>query len=456
MNPATTIRSELEAFMNNHNVSLTQFAELANMNCGTISTILRGQRPVAVQQLDKITEGMGLAPGSFYENYLQEYFIDSTPNWRRLRPFINRCAELNKLTVLESAVNNSLDNLTYAPLLFETAEKLFHQGKKQAASILYRNISESEKYQHSERLAICQYRLFNIHLGEDQDKNLHIAIQFEPYVERLDEADQLDALKDLANLFYSLRRWKKVEKMAATMEHKAKIQYTLKHQHSRKDGQFKEPSKPLFGYVLYAQLLQGAAQEEYRNYELALHYVSLYADTSWVIEDDHEAESTKNQFRLWAEANSYLYQLLNGKTEVLDNFLNCISTQKDEILPALFKVIQAANRYDINIDNVLQQYHDQISHHTSSTQKINNNYSSQVISDRFAHFLADMAKYNLNKDRYEIGFNNMTDSLIFATRIYSGSCIIKNVTLFERCRYAASEKLISKYQKLIDMVVNDL
>lgn len=43
---------------------------------------------------------------------------------------------------------------------------------------LYENVAEVEKYQHSERLATCQYRIFSIQVGDDQSRNLKAATLF--------------------------------------------------------------------------------------------------------------------------------------------------------------------------------------------------------------------------------------------------------------------------------------
>ncbi|MNW51770.1 hypothetical protein D3C74_292630 [compost metagenome] len=65
-----------------------------------------------------------------------------------------------------------------------------------------------------ERLALCQYRIFTIQIGDDQSQNIRIATVFEVFVERLDEIDQLDALKEMSNVYRFLRKWDKVKEMA--------------------------------------------------------------------------------------------------------------------------------------------------------------------------------------------------------------------------------------------------
>lgn len=248
MNSLLTLRTYFEDYIKDNNISLNYFSELANMNVGTLSNLIHGKRPIAVQQLDQITIAMGLEEGHFYERYVTECFEQETPDWRRLGPLLRRCAELNKLNCVEEILKHMLDNLGYISLLFEMAEQFFSKGKNEAAILLYEYISESERAQHSERLALCQYRLFTLKLSDDQENNLIVATCFEPYVERLDEAYQLDAINELLNINMSLRRWRKVEQNATRLLNKSTKQYEL---FGRGKGD-RTTVKPLIFYILYS------------------------------------------------------------------------------------------------------------------------------------------------------------------------------------------------------------
>jgi len=212
--PTTTIPTILIEYMNREGLNLSQFAKQTGVNVGSLSYILNGNRTLSIEQLDLITEAIGLAKGYFYDQYFEEVLVESVPNWRKIKPFLYGCAEIGNLNGIEKIVQLLLDNLMYSPLLFETAEDFYKAGKKEAAIILYDNVALSEKSQHSERLALCQYRLFMCKLEQDQERNYRAAIQFELFVDKLEEYDQLEALKDLANTYRSLRRWDKVEEMA--------------------------------------------------------------------------------------------------------------------------------------------------------------------------------------------------------------------------------------------------
>lgn len=271
MDQSTTIRSELDRYITNKGITLQRLAENSNINPGTLSAIMRANRPIAMRQLDNLTAGMGLQNGTLYDLYVNECLIDHNPNWRRLRPFLYQCAELNKLECIERVTAHIVDNLAYVPLLFETAEDFFAMKKYSAARILYECVAETERYQHSERLALCQYRLFTMSIGLDQQANLRAAVSFERYVERLSEEDQLDALRQLANVYYALRLWKKVNDFGIEMGKKAHILYSFKNNKKHRD-QVKKTARPLYVYIVYSYLLQGAVLAENRDYEQALYY----------------------------------------------------------------------------------------------------------------------------------------------------------------------------------------
>lgn len=265
-----TIRTEFLYYIEENKILLYHFAEKSGINSGTLSRVINGSQPISVKILDIMTEYMGLEDGYFYEQYVSELFDDSTMNWRRLRPFIMRCAELGKNDCIERTVDLMMENPAYIQQLFDCAESLKAEGSAEAALIIYRKVCEGERYQHAERLAICQYRIFKLSINHDQQNNLECAVQFDPFVARLNELEQLDALKDLMNLYLSLRRWDKAEQLATRMGKLARVQYKIKHQRIQVGKSYQEPSKALFGYILYSSLIKGAIAEEQNDYHQAL------------------------------------------------------------------------------------------------------------------------------------------------------------------------------------------
>ncbi|MNI22166.1 hypothetical protein D3C73_757180 [compost metagenome] len=321
------------------------------------------------------------------------------------------------------------------------------QGRLAASALIYESVAEGERFQHSERLALCRYRLFTIGLSDSQDVNLHAANQFEPYVERLDEADQLDALKHLSDVYASMHRWQKVDELAELLGEKALLQY----KHLRKGSEQKQPARPLIYYIMYSRLMRSAAWSERGNYKQALHFALLTIDVSWYQTTPSEAEQRViDQFMEWTTANIYLFQVMSGQIEVLPDYVNYVEQHENEIFPALYKITQAANRYKLNIDDILERFkqHFQYKDQESRLGK----FSKQVTGDLHASFLAELAMYYLHSKKFDIGLNYLLASLESSINIKSDSSILRCVGLFEKHRRVASAEHIRNYTNFISEV----
>ncbi|MBE0341819.1 XRE family transcriptional regulator, partial [Paenibacillus sp. 28ISP30-2] len=411
-----TILAELDNYLRENNLTLAEFAECSGVHQRTLNNWLLKHRPVAIHQLDRMTLAMGLPEGSFYERYIEHYIIERSPDWRRIEPVLYRCAELDKLEAIKHVVGHIMDKLLYSPKLFDAAEILFAQGRHAAALLLYEGVAEGEKYQHSERLAICQYRMFTIQVGDDQTRNLRAATIFEAFVERLDEIDQLDALKDLANVYRSLRKWDKLDETARKMKGKAEIQYTLKHQ--QKKQKRVEPdrrlSRPMFVYITYADLLCAIVCDAQGDYQQALDYTYAYANLDWVKETDEDTLHWIKLYQHWAEGNTYVNKLLSGDTSVLLDYVEYVgdssSASEKEIVAKLLNIMLAANQHQLDVDNILHRFEREINSITKQ-QSSADMYTHQVVPEQTTLFKYELAKYYLSRGGYSHGFQYLLDVL---------------------------------------------
>lgn len=450
MNPSPTIRAELEQYLKREGLSKTEFGHITGMNPGTVSGVIIGNRSISVNQLDRITAGMNLPPDHFYDRYVEECIEESPLNWRKIGPFLRRCVKLNRLDCLQRVVYISLDNVIYPPLLFKVAEESFKDGYNEAAAFLYTKVAENEKQQHAERLAVCQYRLFKITVGKDQAINLGVAARFEPFVKRLSEVDQLDALKDLANIYRSMGCWDKVYEFALELRRLGKIQYDLnqKTDHREQEPHRKPSSGPLFAYIAYADLLCANACDAKGDYEQGLEHISAYANLKWVKEQDPDTLHWIGLFQRWAKINTYVNRIMSGDISVLPDYVEHISGEQ-HIFAELLNVIEAANRYDIDVDHVLQRFEPQIAAYREQTFDA---FTQQIMLEQAVRFWYKLAKYNLFKGRYSNGFKSLIDALEISATINNVLLISNCSGLFNRFRaYAAPETLAQfdkKYQEV--------
>ncbi|MGG6313669.1 helix-turn-helix domain-containing protein [Paenibacillus macerans] len=448
MKPATTVRQELEDYLRRTELTLQQFSEISGINPGTISSMLSGQRQISMHNLDLITEGMGLGDGSLYEVYLEDCLFGAPPDWRRMGPFLRRCAELDKLDCLERLVQAVADHLAYMPLLLETAEQFFREGKRRAAAILYNCVAECEKYQHSERLALSRYRLFTIGLGDDQEENLRVAALFEEYVDRLEEGHQLDALKDLADVYASLHRWDRVQSLAEKLEQKAAIQYHHRVKRKRKEVG-KGASRPELFYLMYAYLLMANVCDAHQEYARALEYVGLYngSDSYGIEKWSEEERRIAEQFREWGRANTHLYRLMSGEVRALADYAACLAANAHETVPGMYRILQAANQFQLNVDHLLERFRGQLAYRDRMCRF--GKYNSQIVADQYVRYLSELAQYDLYTQRYELGFRHLFESLELALRFNHETMLIHCVRLFEQFRHKASGECQEQYKNLL-------
>ncbi|RYL93123.1 XRE family transcriptional regulator [Sporolactobacillus sp. THM7-4] len=98
----TTIRFQMEDYIKKMGMTAQRFSTLSGINPGTLSAVLKKNRPISISLLDRITAGMGLSKGALYELYIDECLVDHAPNWRRIRPFLYRCVEVGKLDCMKT------------------------------------------------------------------------------------------------------------------------------------------------------------------------------------------------------------------------------------------------------------------------------------------------------------------------------------------------------------------
>lgn len=442
MEQTTTIRQNIEYHLKDRGWSISQFAQTAGVNSGSLSRILNGNKSLSMMELHRITAALGLPEDYFFTSYAEELLTSTSMSWRKIRPFLIRSAEIQRLDCIETIVHHLLEHLSYVPKLFEAAEELFHTGNYPAAFILYQGVRDSEKYQHSERLALCQYRLFLIAIGDDFNENLRSATIFEPYLERLEIPERLDAIHRLAHVFGSVHQWEKVDKLAIEMLRIAQFQFEQEASSQEVSWRLKNPS---YYYILYSYLMRSVVQEELGNYEKALKYVSLYEDVSWIHTKSKQAKRIMKKFQEWAKANKLLYNLMLGDFDVIPHYLEWVSTNEHELPTALCKIVQAANRHGINVDSILDRYSSYLPNQSMDR------YDKMIVAEQHAYFLIQLGVYYLRNNRAR-GIDCLLQGLDVSVKLNSDKNIIRCLTFYEQYRHLSKPDETDRYQFLVDEV----
>lgn len=453
MTCTTPILEQLDNFMQQEQINLRKLAQRADLNAGTLSSIFNHQKRLTVDHLDRLTSVMSLPEGHFYEQYVEDFLLNTTPDWRRIRPFLYRCAALGKADLIRKVVGLLLDHLMYSPLLFDLAEEFYQNGNHEAAAILFENVAASEKHQHSERLAFCHYRMFLIKQGDDLEQNRYAAIQFEPYVDRLDEFDQLDALRHLLNTYRGLRDWDRVEKVADRMNSLAIIVYNQFHNSSKEAKIHRPLDRPLFFYITQGKLLLGSVYFEKKQYKKAMETVQEITNLDWVKEDDEHTLHWIGLFKRWATANILLIRLMSGETHALEEYVKFIESAEDEIITGLWNITKVANKFKINVDSHLNKFEQHINQYKKEYRNAIIN-GIQIDYKRIG-LMYELAKYYLFKGNYIKGFRELVDGLEESVIMNDENSFLKFMRLFETYRRYASPQIQEEFHLLTKMEVKE-
>ena len=83
-----------------------------------------------------------------------------------------------------------------------------------------------------------------------------------------------------------------------------------------------------------------------------------------------------------------------GQVEILPEYINYISIKENEVFPALCNIMIAANRYDINVDQILERFEVYLTlkNQTSNIGTI----SRQINTERYTRLLSELGIYYLN------------------------------------------------------------
>ncbi|WP_438347460.1 helix-turn-helix domain-containing protein [Paenibacillus sp. FA6] len=440
----TTIRSEIEEYIRQSGMNRQSFSEAAGMNQRILSAILNrnSPKPISLEQLDLITTGMGLSEGHLYELYIDECFGTTAANWDLLRPFLIRSAELKRHDCIRKVLTSLVEDSDQTTEIFDTAEFLLEQGSQDAAAIMYERVIETEELNHSERLAISYYRLFQIY-RQDGHKSFMIAMQFIPYRHRLPDDYALDGLLMLTQLFAVKQKWDDVENYAKELSQLAEEIY-LKHQ-QWKDPEF-NPARPLVYYYGQGHLFKAGSYEHRGMFEESKKWIPKYADINWLQGLDESGTMEIEQFNMFAKANLLSIEIKQGNLTRVVEYVNFLKQQPNEIVYGLTTLLESANRVNFLVDEYLDIFTDQIAQYRIdhkegwSYESTSYYYKEPFYTYRYHVFFQTYALYCFRKGLHREGLENVLQSFRLSFTINSKDGMVSSMTLFEVYRQHATQE----------------
>lgn len=419
------LRSEIGDQMKQCGYTLTKLSELTGVRLGYLSQILNRKppRPMTIILLDTIAKALHRNPGWLYELYPEECYSDEKVSRPRMIPFLMRCAELGQFDLITAVASRLLENPKNTEIFFLAAERLFEKGLQNEAIHFYRLVIDNERDSFHERFIISQYRLFRASLGKDAEQNKEAIIRFEPYYNRLAEDFQLDAILQLANIYYTLQDWEKVEKFGDELKELAVKVYReqLRKRSSHKAIEPLKSERHLVVYYGHGLRIKGFILTMQEQYEEAKKCFAEYSDLGWFEFLDDTGQKEVEKFHIWGKGNMYALEIKTGNEKILYEYVDFLDKQPAEFLGGALSIIQAANKFNFTIDDILENL----------AKKLPPLYSDVNFIDGTQLFIFwyEKAKYSFKNGKKEVGINDLFSALYLAEKMQYTSGFKKLILL---------------------------
>ncbi|WP_353057203.1 hypothetical protein [Brevibacillus sp. MER 51] len=212
----------------------------------------------------------------------------------------------------------------------------------------------------------------------------------------------------------------------------------------RKNNKVCEPLKTDRHLVVYygqGYLLKGVALQMQGMYSEARKYVQGYADLAWFELLDEEGLKEIEKFRIWAKANLLTYSFLMGETGILPDYLEFLSKYPAEVPAGLLTIMEAACKYDLDVEEILDQYSEEVQRFFE--------YKGAVNIGRHYKFRYYKIVYELKKGRIINALEEILCCLDLADQLKDHEAFKRCTSLFWEHRQQASKQHEQVFQEII-------
>lgn len=401
MNLNPSIRESLRKEIEFKFISLAQFSKSSGIPRSTLSLIFRtvDLKPISFDQLVKITTTLGYPEEYFFDLYIETYFVEGSFNRSRIESLLYRCGELELMQHLEKALRMLESAPYYIPIIFAVAERL-HKTNKKSAALLYNWITANSSEISQEILSISHYRIFRYGPLLDGDNTLQLLYRFLPFKLNLPAHLKLEALLDAADILHHQQRYEEQDILAEELIFLSIELFGTEQNPNHENITFYKNILERHPVVYYGRgyLSKYAYLESTQQYEKAQEYVEAYGSLYWFDDGTEIAQTEIEKFAIFAKANVWNLELLQGNTSVLTEYAAFLENHPREILPSVISVLTAANDSGFLIDEFLEKFETRL---TEGLADPHNYYSESTQRNNISYALYHLAIYYFNVGQVE-------------------------------------------------------
>ncbi|WP_339319542.1 hypothetical protein [Paenibacillus sp. FSL R10-2734] len=141
-----------------------------------------------------------------------------------------------------------------------------------------------------------------------------------------------------------------------------------------------------------------------------------------------------------------MLDLLEGKTEILEEYVEFISNSaEEELLPGLITILESSLKYNYSVDWILSDLKNNVNDIEEYVTNVDIRYYEEYI------YLLVMYYYE-QENMYE-AINTILETLIFSIKIENDTNLKKSVALFELLREHAHQSQLQMFHNIMENII---
>ncbi|MNO33351.1 hypothetical protein D3C76_233610 [compost metagenome] len=198
-----------------------------------------------------------------------------------------------------------------------------------------------------------------------------------------------------------------------------------------------------FGFSLCSK---GIALQKLGKYPEARMCIVKYSDLGWIKGLDEEGNHEVNYYRSIAEANTYVLDLLEGKTGVLKEYVKFIrNNAEEELLPGLITILESSIKYNYSVDWILTEFEINV----NAIEKQETTESIRYFMDY--KFL--LAMYHYKQGNMYDAINLTLETLRSSIKLKDDTGFKKAAALFEILRDDANQSQLQVHHNIMKTII---
>lgn len=251
-----------------------------------------------------------------------------------------------------------------------------------------------------------------------------------------------DSLTCMLKASFSLENWDAMIEIADKLITQIAIIYETSSDTMREQN-LKRSVPYYFGFSLCSK---GIALQKLGKYSEARMCILEYSKLGWIKGLDEEGHHEVNYYRNIAKANAYVLDLLEGKTGILEEYVEFIrNSAEEELLPGLITILESSIKYNFSVDWILREF------------EINANDIGARGTQESIRYFVDykflLAMYHYKQENMCEAINTILETFLISITLKDDTGFKKAAALFEILRDYANQSQLQVHHNIMKTII---